>query len=363
MTRARAPRSRTAAPRVPILRTRPRPAALSVLILTTLLLAVTGCAQRSSTTPPGVLNVGQISNSLAFFPLFVAEQKGYFAEEGVKLGERPRLGTGAKVAAALKSGSIDLGAGVMTDALNLARIDDKGRLVANLVDRYYVDVVVGTSFAGATPSDPLDQRIRALRGKKIGITGPGSGTEALVTYLFAKTGMNSATDSELVNLGSTAAAALGALKAGRVDALAFFQPIAQQATAAGIGVRFISPAAGDVPGLERTSHGVVFTTQRIIDKKPKEVAAFQNALGRAQRFIHQADTAEIIRLLGVYLKGIDPKALTELPALMRSEIPESIGFPRSSFDAAIAFHRTTGLVKHLPSYEQIVPPALRANAT
>ncbi|MFB4263763.1 hypothetical protein [Nonomuraea sp. GTA35] len=32
-------------------------------------------------------------------------------------------------------------------------------------------------------------------------------------------------------------------RAGRVDALAFFQPIAQQAAAAGIGTRYISPAA------------------------------------------------------------------------------------------------------------------------
>ncbi|MFI9845994.1 hypothetical protein ACIHFD_53840 [Nonomuraea sp. NPDC051941] len=141
-----------------------------------------------------------------------------------------------------------------------------------------------------------------------------------------------------------------------MDALAFFQPIAQQAAAAGIGTRFISPAAGDVPGLERTAHGVVFTTQRIIDKKPKEVAAFQAALLRAQRFIHGADPAEITRLLTVYLKGIDPKALTELPGLMRTEMPESIGFTRASFDTAIAFHRATGLVKHLPTYEKIVPP-------
>ncbi|MDP4501592.1 ABC transporter substrate-binding protein [Nonomuraea turcica] len=332
-------------------------------VLAALVLVTTGCAQRGSTTPPGVLNVGQISNSIAFFPLFVAEQKGYFMQEGVKLGERPRLGTGAKVAAALKSGSIDLGAGVLTDALNLARIDDKTRLVSNLVDRYYVDVVVGSSFTGATAADPLEQRIRALRGKKIGITGPGSGTEALVTYLFAKAGMNSATDCELVNLGSIAASALGALKAGRVDALAFFQPIAQQAAAAGIGTRYISPAAGDVPGLERTAHGVTFTTQRIIDKKPAEVAAFQRALERAQRYIHEAEPEEITRLLTVYLKGIDPKALTELPGLMRTEIPETIGFSRTSFDTAIAFHRTTGLVRHLPAYEAIVPPTLRTTGS
>ncbi|MFG1706534.1 hypothetical protein ACFLIM_25400 [Nonomuraea sp. M3C6] len=51
-------------------------------------------------------------------------------------------------------------------------------------------------------------------------------------------------------------------------------------------------------------------------------AAFQRALERAQRYIHEADTTEITQLLAAYLKGIDPKALTELPGLMRTEIPE-----------------------------------------
>ncbi len=325
-----------------------------------LLLCTAGCAQRGSHTPPGVLNVGQISNSVAYFPLFIAEKKGYFAQEGVKMGERPRLGTGAKVAAALKSGSIDLGAGVLTDSLNLARIDDKTRLVADLVDKYYVDVVVGNSFAGPSDGAPLADRVRALRGKKIGITGPGSGTEALVTYLFKQVGMNSKSDAELVNLGSTAASALGALKAHRVDALAFFQPIAQQASAAGVGRTYISPQRGDVPNLVRASHGVVFTTQRIMDKKPKEVAAFQRAMTRALQDIHKDDPQEITALLGQYLKGTNPKALAALPAIMKDEMPTSIAFPRSSFATAIAFHRATGLAKHPPTYETIVPPNLRS---
>ena len=222
--------------------------------------------------------------------------------------DEARLGTGAKVAAALKSGSIDLGAGVLTDCFNLARVDDKTRLVADLVDRYYVDVVVGTSFDGPPVSAPLDQRIRALRGKKIGITGPGSGTEALVTYLFHRVGMNPQTDAELVNLGSTSTAALGALKSHRVDALSFFQPIAQQAAAAGIGSAYISPARGDIPGLTRVTHGVVFTTQEVLDKKRKEVAAFLRAIARAEHDIH-SNPAEVKALLPEYLKGANPKAL------------------------------------------------------
>jgi ABC-type nitrate/sulfonate/bicarbonate transport system substrate-binding protein len=324
-----------------------------------LLVASTGCAKRSSASSAGVLNVGQISDSVAFFPLFIAEQKGYFAKEGVKLGERPRLGTGAKVAAALKSGSIDLGAGVLTDCLNLSQIDNSTRLVANLVDRYYVDVVVGKGFSGPPASAPLDQRIRALRGKKIGITGPGSGTEALVTYLFNRVGMDSKKDAELVNLGNTSSAALGALKAHRVDALAFFQPIAQLAAASDIGVNYISPVRGDIPGLTHSAHGVVFTTQRVLDKKGKQVAAFQRAIARAEQDIH-GDPAQLAPLLTAYLKGADPKAIAALPPILATEVPDGIGFTRSSFDAAIAFHKATGLIKTTPTYEQLVPQNLRS---
>ncbi|WP_412515367.1 ABC transporter substrate-binding protein [Actinomadura madurae] len=329
--------------------------------LLALVLVATGCAKRTSTTPPGVLNVGQISNSIAFFPLYVAEQKHYFEQEGVRLGDRPRLGTGAKVAAALKSGGIDVGAGVLTDALNLRRIDNGTRLVGDLVDRYYVDVIVSPDFPGAPASAPLDDRIRALRGKKIGITGPGSGTEALITYLFQRVGMRSDRDAELVNLGAKATSAIGALKTGRVDALSFFQPIAQQAKAAGAGSLYISPVRGDIPGFQNTTHGVVFTTQRLIDKKRKEIAAFQRALARAQRDIHD-HPEEIPALLAGYLKGTDPKALAELPPIIRREIPPQIGFTRASFDSAIQFHRSTGLVKRLPTYEEVVPPNLRISA-
>ncbi|NBE92305.1 ABC transporter substrate-binding protein [Nonomuraea sp. KC401] len=334
-----------------------RPRSLAAALVA-LVVAVTGCAERGSTAPADVLNVGQISNSVAFFPLFVAEKNGYFKEQGVTLGERPRLGTGAKVAAALKSGSIDLGAGVMTDALNLSGVDQSTRLAANLVDKYYVDIVVSGKPGWPGESEPLDDRIRALRGKKIGITGPGSGTEALVTYLFARVGLRTDTDAELVNLGGVTSAALGALKSGRVDALAFFQPIAQQAEAAGIGRNYISPARGDVPQLSSVAHGVVFTTQATMEEKAEEVAAFQRAVGRAQRLIHE-QPAQVEPLLAEYLKGTDAEALAALSEIIREEIPKEIGFARTSYDTAVAFHRETGLIDRFPSYEEIVPQDLR----
>src|SRR5690606_8458017 len=147
--------------------------------------------------------------------------------------------------------------------------------------------------------------------KKIGITGPGSGTEALVTHLFGTVKMNPKRDATLVNLGSAATSAIGALTAGRVDALSFFQPIGQQVEAADKGQSYISPAAGDVPTLRGALHGVVFSTQELIDNKKEEIQGFQRAMTKVLTDIH-GDRDEVRKLLGKYLKSTDGKALDAL---------------------------------------------------
>ena len=57
-------------------------------------------------------------------------------------------------------------------------------VVAALVNAYYIDIVVGKHAHVAPAGATLIEKVRALKGMKIGITGPGSGTEALITYLF-----------------------------------------------------------------------------------------------------------------------------------------------------------------------------------
>ncbi|EHR48625.1 ABC-type nitrate/sulfonate/bicarbonate transport system, periplasmic component [Saccharomonospora marina XMU15] len=316
-------------------------------------LLLAGCASRGSSTPTGTLNIGQISNSVAFFPLFIAEQRGIFAEEGVKLGDRPRLGTGAKVAAALKSGSIDLGAGVVTDAFNLAESDDGTRIVSSLVSEYYVDIIVATSLDVPGDGASVEDKAAALVGKKIGITGPGSGTEALVKYLFGRIGKDAAVDATLVNLGAAATSAVGALKSGRVDALAFFQPIGQQAEAVGAGRIFISPARGDVPSMRGALHGVMFSTTALLDKKKDEVAAFQRAMGKALEVIH-GDEAEVRQLLGQYLDKSDPAAVDALVPILRSEVPSTPDVQRDAYETAKRFHLDSGLVTNAPDYSAVI---------
>lgn len=327
-------------------------AALAATVLT-----VSACAGDEGGGEAGdgglTLNVGQISDSVAFFPLFVAETNGYFEDEGLTLGERPRLGTGAKVAAALQSGSIDVGAGVLTDALNLAKTNDATQVIGSLVNEYYVDITVSPDFDGPGPDAPLEEKIRALQGKNIGITGPGSGTEALVVYLFAQVGLDPSTDATLVNLGAQATAAVGALQTGRVDALAFFQPIGEQAVATSVGEIYISPARGDVPDLAGALHGTLFTTSDKMEDSSDAMAAFLRAIARAEAEI-QGDPAQVEELLQAYQTNLNPETVSALTPILQEEIPEDPSISEEAYQVGADFHRESGLFPDPPAYSDLI---------
>lgn len=316
-------------------------------------LALSASACSGDDADADVLNVGQISDSIAFFPLYVAEENGYLDDEGVTLGERPRLGTGARLAAALTSGSIDVAAGVTTDALNLYESDDTTQITGSLVTEYYVDVIVGDSFDGPGADAPLEERIAALEGTSIGITGPGSGTEALVIYLLESAGIDPETDVTLVNLGAEVPSALGALSEGQVDALAFFQPVGQIAEAQDVGEIYISPQRGDIPDLAGALHGVLFSTEAALEGKGEQIEAFNRAIDSALAFIEE-EPEEAAALLADYLGDTDPAVVDALGEIMPEEMATSTAVSEDSYATAVAFHESSGLVADAPDYDDVV---------
>jgi NitT/TauT family transport system substrate-binding protein len=301
------------------------------------------------------LNVGQLNDSINFFPFYVAEQLGYFKAQGLTLKARPRLQTDPSIISALENGSIDIGGGTITGAFDMTRLDWSARVIGALTNGYVVDIVVSKRFeqeTHLTEASPLAAKVEALRGKRIAMTGPGSGTEALLIYLFRQQGMNAQKDATLVNLGSNQKAALAALRSNRVDALSFFSPIGQVVEAQGIGDLFISPDKGDVPGLIGDVHGIFYTRKTVIETKPKAVAAFIRAVAQAESYIQSHPTqAEV--LLNSYLKlGKNvSKAVYVATSPVWAKNPQ---LSQSSYTVAATFHVQAGLISMAPTYSRLV---------
>ncbi|MGH3280427.1 MAG: ABC transporter substrate-binding protein [Trebonia sp.] len=318
-----------------------------------------GTASNAATT---TLNVGVISNSVAFFPLYVARQQGYLTDEHLNVPTSPVLGTGARVAAALAGGSIDVAAGVMTDAYNLAKTGKTPKVIAALVNSYYVDIVVSGSAKVAPANASLLTKIKSLKGLSIGITGPGSGTSALITYLFKLAGMNPATDATEVSLGSSPTAVLGALKSGRVQALAFFQPIGQEAEAEGIGKIYISPSRGDIPALNGDVHGVMYTDASNLTGKRQAIEEFVAAIAKAEQFIHTSSPATVQSLLSKYEPAMKPATVAAMVPVLQKEIPAVPTISPAAYQIAATFHKTAGLVANPGPYADMIDSSLISSA-
>jgi ABC-type nitrate/sulfonate/bicarbonate transport system substrate-binding protein len=349
----------------------------SFALLATLLAAslAAACSSSSSSTPAGgtgsssgsanlTLNYGQISNSIAFFPVYVAQHEGYFAAEHLTVGPTPFpiLGTGAKVAAALAGGSIDVGGSVMTDAFNLAKANQSPQVIGALVNAYYIDIVVGEKAHVAPAGAGLMQKIKSLKGLKIGITGPGSGTSALITYLFDLAGMNPQTDATLVNLGGNSAAVLDALKSGQVDAVSYAQPLGQEAALSGVGSIYISPSRGDIPSLAGDVQGVIFTNSAVLADKKQAVEAFVTGVAKAEELIHTASTATVGKLLTDYLPTLTPAMVAAVIPLLHAEMPATPAISGQAYQIAASFHKATGLFPNPPPYGSIIDSSLIAAA-
>jgi NitT/TauT family transport system substrate-binding protein len=322
-------------------------------------------AQAAAAAGVTDLAVGSIGHSIAHFPLYVGAQQGFFQQNGVDIGKVTEFSTGALVGTAVTAGSLDIGSSVITDVFSLAKAGRSVKILSVSANSYYIDIVASKAFLQATKlteKSSIADKIRAMRGKNIGVTGPGSGTEALVLYLLKLGSIDKTRDVQLVNVGANIPAVLATLRSGRVDLVSFAWPLGQQAQVEDIGETFISPARGDLPEMTHEIQGVVYTTQDEIDKKRAAIVGFIRGYAKACTMILK-DPVHTRELLKGFYPNLDPKALDLTLDVYRSTsvssnpMPSEVGFLR-----AIKFHQAAGLISEPYSYNDIIATKVIADA-
>ncbi|HZR43799.1 MAG TPA: ABC transporter substrate-binding protein, partial [Ktedonobacteraceae bacterium] len=169
---------------------------LSIVLLA---LCLASCGQSSTDSQSNMtLKVAQVTNGFAFFPLYIAVQEGFFKAQGLTLNPSPPplLNSGAKLAQAVEANSVEVGIGGTTDVYTISRVDSYVQMIGAVATGIFLDVVVSKHFEQQThlsASSPLADKVKALVGKKIGVSAPNSATDALVTYLFRQQGLDAQT--------------------------------------------------------------------------------------------------------------------------------------------------------------------------
>jgi NitT/TauT family transport system substrate-binding protein len=243
-------------------------------------------------------------------PVFIAIEKGFFAQEGVDF-TFTELDSGALGAAAVISGNAQISD---LDPLGVARLQQEGKpvlLVYNLVGRVTLDLIVRTPVAqrlGLTADTPLAARYAALKGLTIGITRPGAPTDVFARYFLVRAGLDPDRDATLVQVGGVPALA-AAFKSDRIDAFLLSPPLPQTLERDGSGRIVIRNTAGEVPELRDTTYTAMFTSADYARKNGPALQAYARALRKATEWL-QANKAEGLRILGEkYFKDTPPDSL------------------------------------------------------
>ncbi|QBD81312.1 ABC transporter substrate-binding protein [Ktedonosporobacter rubrisoli] len=327
------------------------------MLLVSLSLASCGSAAPASPSSSMTLKVAQVADGLAGLPFYIAQKQQYFEQQGLTIdpSPAPSMGSGSKLAEAVEANAVEVGVGGITDVFTISRVDAYIRMIGAISTDLLLDVVVSKKFeqeSHLSASSPLEQKIHGLVGKRIGISAPGSATDALVTYLLRSQHLDAQKDVVKVNVGANSAAMLAALQTGRVDAVAVGAPGGEQAEERGIGETFISPSRGDVPNMSGQLFTVAYLKQKVIESKPQAVRAFIRGLAQAEDFI-QKHPQEAERMLKEYLKLDDALAQATWQAT-KGSMAATPRVSKQSYEVANQFHVKAGLIALPLAYQDLV---------
>ena len=247
--------------------------------------------------PKATIAVGG-KNLLYYLPLTIAEQRGYFKDEGLDLQIVDFAG-GSRALQAVVGGSADVVSGAFEHTLNM---QFKGQPMRAFVLQGRAPQIV---LAVSNKTMAGYKGVADLKGKKIGVTAPGSSTNVMANFVLAQAGLKP-TDVSIVGVGASQGA-VAAMRAGQIDAISNLDPVITLLTRAN-DVRIVADTrkvseserifGGPMPA------GCLYAPQAFLDKNPNTAQAMANAIVRANKWIQAAGPAEIIAAVPeAYLLG------------------------------------------------------------
>ncbi|NGM88615.1 ABC transporter substrate-binding protein [Parapusillimonas sp. SGNA-6] len=236
-----------------------------------------------------------------YLPLSIAHINGYFKDEGLDAKIVDFAG-GSKALQAVVGGSADVVSGAFEHTITL---QSKGQAYRAFVQqgRAPMIVLVVSNKTMADYKSPAD-----FKGKKIGVTAPGSSTNMMANFFLAQHGLKP-TDVSFIGVGA-GAGAITAMRTGQIDAMANLDPVIstllkEEAVKIVADTRTLKDTVqifgGNMPS------GCLYTSQDFLDKNPNTAQALANAMVRADKWIQAASPEEIAKVVPEgYLLG-DPE--------------------------------------------------------
>jgi NitT/TauT family transport system substrate-binding protein len=261
---------------------------LARTIIAALWFAAATSAQAQTLEKPSLTLAVGGKTLVAFLPLTIAERRGLFEQEGLKVEINDFQG-GSRALQSLVGGSADVVCGSYEHTIQMRAKGVAIKAIALQNNSLGTVIALGKEKAKSYRS-PKD-----LAGLKLGVTSPGSASSLAVALLLAKDQLTLDKVS-IIGVG-TGATAVAAMKNGQIDGMSNFDPaililqrdgvivpIVDSRTRKGLDALYGGPMAGSS----------FYMREDFIARNPRTAQAFTNAVVKAMRWLDQASVEDIV---------------------------------------------------------------------
>lgn len=246
-----------------------------------------GYAQSSDTVVLAMPNAGLLNT-----PIFTATAMGIFKKHGIEPKYEYFKG-GVAATAALVGGSAHITPESASSTIK-AKLNGAGvQVVGALVNQYAANVIAAPGLLnGRNPKDiPVVERIRLLKGRKLAVTGAGSGTHQMANYLCKIAKLNPETDLTISFLG-TGDAMVAALAQKAIDAAILASPSLERAQETSGAVLLVAPQTGEIEELNPFLYVSLNAATKWIESNQEVGSRFMKAVAEAMTYLKSGNTDE-----------------------------------------------------------------------
>jgi NitT/TauT family transport system substrate-binding protein len=255
--------------------------------------------------PTEKLKVAIGASGLYFLVHFVAEGAGFFKSEGLEL-DTIDVTTGPRQVAAVMGSSVDIAPlGLQLVIQAQSRGGDMVAICAGY-DIMPMSLVLSNEAVakvGIKPGMSTDEKIKLIKGLRIGITGPGSGTDDMIRTLVSVRGLDPDKDIKILPLGN-GDSMIAAMQKGLTDGFVITSPFPETAVARKLATIVAEPLMGEVPEAQGVPYIVMGTSRATLAAKRPQLVKAVRAWTKSMKFM-QENKDEARKVARHYFKSME----------------------------------------------------------